>query len=264
MKPAAKKSKQKKASKNKSSVFEIDEKPEMIKNLVYLDSERRAIQNKNNQDRSKMVGTSLNAKQSNKRNKEARIVINAAHSQYDIIENVAAQTNTRVSYDVDEDWDIWWIDCMINPAFLHKMKPYQRANHIPNIQVIARKNYLAQNLKRMQAVLPHVYDFFPPTWVLPQESKIFKEQHNIKNPCTYIVKPEQQCQGNGIFLTKNIEWIMQGEHYVAQKYLAKPYLIEELKFDFRLYVLITGVSPLRCFIYKEGLARFATEKYEAP
>jgi len=29
-------------------------------------------------------------------------------------------------------------------------------------------------------------------------------------------------------------------------------------------VLITGVSPLRCFIYKEGLARFATEPYQGP
>jgi tubulin polyglutamylase TTLL6/13 len=72
------------------------------------------------------------------------------------------------------------------------------------------------------------------------------------------------CQGNGIFLTKSIDWMNHNEHYVAQKYLSKPYLIEELKFDLRIYVLITGISPLRCFIYKEGMARFATEKYKSP
>lgn len=33
---------------------------------------------------------------------------------------------------------------------------------------------------------------------------------------TYIVKPEADCQGRGIFLTQNIEEIQNGQHYVVQ------------------------------------------------
>ena len=72
------------------------------------------------------------------------------------------------------------------------------------------------------------------------------------------------CQGKGIFLTRGYDFIQPGEHYVAQRYLHKPYLIDNLKFDLRVYVLITCINPLRIFIYKEGLARFATKEYVSP
>lgn len=78
---------------------------------------------------------------------------------------------------------------------------------------------------------------------------------------TYIVKPEAECQGKGIFLTRNIEDIENGAHYVIQRYLNKPYLIDGLKFDLRIYVLLAGTEPLRVYLFEEGLARFATEPY---
>ncbi len=49
------------------------------------------------------------------------------------------------------------------------------------------------------------------------------------------------------------------EHLVAQKYIADPFLLDGLKFDLRIYVLLAGVRPLRIFMYNEGLVRLATE-----
>ena len=51
---------------------------------------------------------------------------------------------------------------------------------------------------------------------------------------------------------------------MVQRYLHKPFLIEGLKFDMRIYVLIAGVDPLRIFVFEDGLARFATEPYVPP
>ena len=68
-------------------------------------------------------------------------------------------------------------------------------------------------------------------------------------------------QGKGIFITRNFEKIDPAEHLVVQKYIRNPYLIDEHKFDFRVYVLVTNVNPLRNLIFKDGLTRFASEKY---
>jgi tubulin polyglutamylase TTLL6/13 len=46
--------------------------------------------------------------------------------------------------------------------------------------------------------------------------------------------------------------------------MSKPLLIDDLKFDLRIYVLVKNISPLKIFIYEEGLARFATVPYKAP
>ena len=41
-------------------------------------------------------------------------------------------------------------------------------------------------------------------------------------------------------------------------------LIEGLKFDLRIYVLLGGTEPLKIFVFDDGLVRLCTEKYKPP
>ena len=49
-----------------------------------------------------------------------------------------------------------------------------------------------------------------------------------------------------------------------QSYIGKVLLIDGLKFDFRIYVLVKSIYPLRIYVSREGLARLATNQYQPP
>ena len=46
------------------------------------------------------------------------------------------------------------------------------------------------------------------------------------------------------------------------KYISNPMLINGIKFDLRIYILVTGYDPIiKAYAYNEGLVRFATEPF---
>jgi len=83
----------------------------------------------------------------------------------------------------------------------------------------------------------------------------------------YIAKPTKGLQGKGIFLFRTFESLLakkKGKEYVVQEYISDPLLIEKKKFDVRLYVLITCLSPLTAYICNEGMCRLCTSEYQKP
>jgi tubulin polyglutamylase TTLL6/13 len=198
--------------------------------------------------------------------KKNKVICNIAYTKYDIIKHVVEQVFswTTSAAEDDSDCDLLWTDSAITPDKLTKMKLYQKINHFPGMYAISRKNYLAYNLNKLKKIYPNEYNFFPRTWVVPCDIGDLKNFIQNKKKSYLIVKPEASCQGRGIFLTKKIEDIDTTAKHVVQEYINKPYLIDDLKFDLRIYVLLTGCSPLRIFIHREGLTRFATETYVKP
>ena len=183
-------------------------------------------------------------------------------------------------------YDLTWHDTVVQPEFFSKLMPYQKVNMYPGIHVLTKKHHLARNLMRMAKQMPEEYDFFPKTWILPVQANDLKTHGRLnqnlplKDQMTYIVKPDSMCQGKGIFLAKDTDKIFEriqtndllAQHgitdekvgYVVQQYIDRPHLIDALKYDLRLYVLLYGVNPLRIYLHQMAFARFCTEAYERP
>ena len=213
-----------------------------------------------------------NPDQTLKKKEPPTIVVNVVHAEYNIIKEVIRDTmHWKPSYKVlhDKDcsnieWDLYWHDLIINPELLMKVKPYQKVNHFPGMQCLFMKNLLSNNLNKIKKLYPKEYSFFPNTWVLPLEWNEFKAKFTGGKTKTFIVKPEGKSQGRGIRLIRNWTEVDPNTHCVIQEYIKHPLLIEGLKFDLRIYILVYGCDPYRIFMYKEGLTRLATEPYSVP
>ena len=56
--------------------------------------------------------------------------------------------------------------------------------------------------------------------------------------------------------------LKKNPNYLISEYIKNPHLINSLKYDLRIYILISNYDPLKIYVYKDGLCRFATEKYD--
>ena len=57
---------------------------------------------------------------------------------------------------------------------------------------------------------------------------------------------------------RELPYSLEGKEIIVQRYLSKPLLLDGIKFDLRVYVVVTGFNPVQAYICDEGLARFCT------
>lgn len=192
----------------------------------------------------------------------------AVDSRYNVVVEAAKSCNMRVIAHEDDQSNIYWLDVSTITERFSRLAPWQRINHFPGMSHISRKNRLAQNLGKMQRRFPKEYAYYPKTWVLPQDAKDFRAEFDGEGQAgrgtTYIIKPENSSKGRGIFLSKSLEPIALFEPQVAQVYINRPLLIDDFKFDIRMYVLVTRCQPLCMYKYSDGLVRLCTVEYSRP
>lgn len=167
-------------------------------------------------------------------------------------------------YTDSHDWNILWLGCAPQMYLYEGLNDYQRVNHFPNSWEITRKDRMSIHLASMQEKFgKEDYGFFPDTYVIPEEYSEFYTRYYADKNSQWIVKPCNSSQGKGIFMLDALANLPTTEGCIVSKYINNPLVINDLKFDLRIYVLVTCYDPLRVYIYDEGLARFASEPYNA-
>ena len=155
---------------------------------------------------------------------------------------------------------------------------------------LLRKGPLVLSLNVMRKLFDNEYDFYPRTWFLPEQLSEFRSdckyihENQVKNNqplTTFIVKPNDGSQGDGIYLIRSPDEYMKFNSisssssssakqrntlkgHIVQEYIYNPFLIDGLKCDLRIYVVIVSLKPLEIYICDEGLVRFATINYQYP
>ncbi len=143
-------------------------------------------------------------------------------------------------------------------------------NRVPGASDISEKKLTGFYLNKFQEYFPENYDFYPKTFLLPEETADLQEYMKSNPNKTFVAKPTAGCQGDGIILIKKFQDLPSSpfssalKDIVVQEYIDNPLLIDGKKFDLRMYVLISNVKPMIAFLNEEGLARFCTEDYQKP
>lgn len=163
----------------------------------------------------------------------------------------------------DQDFCLMWSGPGMKDLGYKDLHEFQRVNHFPGSTELTRKDAMFEHLSEMARDFGSgAFDFVPETFVLPEQADAFLQAYR-RTGGLWIVKPSNAACGRGIFIFRNLAMaqLSLAESSVVSRYVANPLLIQTLKFDLRVYVAVTQYDPLRAYIYREGLARFASAPY---
>ncbi|KAL4432998.1 hypothetical protein ABPG74_005371 [Tetrahymena malaccensis] len=162
----------------------------------------------------------------------------------------------------ENDWNCVW--SLPKKDRVKFMNQFQKQNHFPGCWNLGRKDFMWRCLNRVKRKCPKEMDFVPNTYLLCNSGdwdRFLARRDEASKNTLWILKPADQACGRGVKVISKTTKVKRKSNRIICDYIANPHLINGLKYDLRLYVLVTSYDPLRIYLYEEGLTRFATEKY---
>ncbi|CAL6006962.1 Tubulin_tyrosine ligase [Hexamita inflata] len=157
-------------------------------------------------------------------------------------------------------FNLYW-GIVQGPRFYQGLTQNQMVNSFPGQTWFTQKNKLASTINAYQK-RTGISNLIPLSFKLQEEHEVLKE-YMAKHPDNFFIfKPIFSSRGNNIQLLNHKIEIPSDKEAIVQEYLGNPLLLKGYKFDMRIYVMLFSIEPLAIYIYKEGIGRFCTQKYE--
>eukprot|EP00039_Didymoeca_costata_P006946 m.94882 g.94882 ORF g.94882 m.94882 type:complete len:1032 (+) comp13464_c2_seq1:103-3198(+) len=177
-----------------------------------------------------------------------------------LVKNMLLRAGFKMSN--KKNWVGQWGMHMKSSSY-RNLHSFQKVNHFPGSFCVGRKDSLWKSYARMQAIYgKSAFNYFPECYLLGRDRARLKQAWDRGGgKLKWILKPNASARGIGIRVIHQWSQVPMKKSCIIQRYLASPYLVNSTKFDLRVYVYITSYDPLRIYVCRDGLVRFATQKY---
>ena len=158
-----------------------------------------------------------------------------------------------------DDWDVLWsIEYPYEPRKSEifdplkvPLKKHQRINHFPGFGNITSKAIMTTRNRNIKYILPG--------FQFPQMIKEF-QTYVAANPNAKFV--EKNLGNRGIKLVERHEIKFTKTSKFYQRFMEKPFLVDERFMDFGIYVVVSSINPLRIYRFDQEVhLRFCPQPY---
>jgi len=146
-----------------------------------------------------------------------------------------------------------WVKCMnvdkcfYNHFALDNGESYEFAlqqwtNRIPGVGRLSHKVETFEILNKYRAWYDSKFEFYPKTFIMPQQYDAYVKYHKKYKNSTFISKISGGSQGYGIKILRSPKDLISDfgrsdlDDRIVQEYLEKPLILDKKKHDLRVYV----------------------------
>ena len=143
---------------------------------------------------------------------------------------------------------------------LKGLNDFQKCSHFLGTNLIGTKCDFNYRMKELSQRLGYPVPFYPNAYYPPDD---YEELLNVwKTRELWILKAPALSRAREINIVSSKEEEAPKLPYIVEEYITDPYLITGRKFDIRIYAIVTSICPLTIYFHNNGLALFATHKYD--